>query len=199
MEISYDNVDIPYDLILLVGTYLKIPLLDKIKKIYYETDDKPDIFKELKNGNISDADIGDNYICYSINGEYGHTIQLCELDGYCIYEILVDNTRDKNGINYITTFYNHTRALGLYERIYSNRIDYTLNGEFYPHNMDEKLLMDIYNINTKMIMHDKKYPKLYEYITSILKSGMNDITLIPEEELEEGFMEEEYYKYEEQQ
>ena len=42
--------------------------------------------------------------------------------------------------------------------------------------------MDIIKANTKMIMFDKKYPKLYEFITSILESYMDDITLIHKSE-----------------
>jgi hypothetical protein len=42
--------------------------------------------------------------------------------------------------------------------------------------------MEIIKANTKMIMCDKKYPKLYEFIVSIIESYMDDITLIPTSE-----------------
>lgn len=157
-----------------------IDIINKLKKIYFETDDKEDIFKELNNENISDTDIGDNYICYSRFGEYGHTIKLGDLDGICICEILVANTLDENGINYITTFYCHSE--GIFEEIYSNRTEYTVNGVFYSSKLDDKLMMDIYKANTKMIMYDMIFPSLYKFITSILESQEDDITLIPKSE-----------------
>ena len=42
--------------------------------------------------------------------------------------------------------------------------------------------MDIVKANTKIIMCDKKYPELYEFIVSIIASCMDDITLIPKSE-----------------
>ena len=43
-------------------------------------------------------------------------------------------------------------------------------------------IMDIVKANTKIIMCDKKYPELYEFIVSIIESCMDDITLIPKSE-----------------
>ena len=186
MEIPYDYVDIPFDLILYVASFLKIPVLDKIKKIYYELDDKPNIFKELRNNNI--CDIGDNYICYNRTGEYGNTIKICDLYGVCMYELFVcmyelfvsgsiDDTYD----TYITTFYNNITQKGISEKFLSNRTEHYIDNKYYSTNFNDGI-MDIIKANTKMIMFDKKYPKLYEFITSILESYMDDITLIPKSE-----------------
>ena len=115
MEIPYDYVDIPFDLILYVASFLKIPVLDKIKKIYYELDDKPNIFKELRNNNI--CDIGDNYICYNRTGEYGNTMKICDLYGVCMYELFVSSSIDDTYDTYITTFYNNITQKGISEKI----------------------------------------------------------------------------------
>jgi hypothetical protein len=180
IDIFLNDINIPFDLILLVASYLKIPLLDKIKKIYYDLDDIEYIFKELKNENISDTDIGDNYICYNQIGEYGNDIKICNLDGSCVYELFAGIIDSTNNI-YITTFYNNITQKGISEKFFSNRTEHYIDNIYHSTNFKDDI-MEIIKANTKMIMCDKKYPKLYEFITSILESSINDITLIPTSE-----------------
>lgn len=156
-----------------------IDITDRIRKICYDLDDKSDIFEELKNNCISD--IGDNYICYSHSGEYGVYIKICDLDSTCIYKLFVSNTIDDTNNIYITTFYNNITQKGIHERIMSNRTEYYIDNVYHSRNFSDEI-MNIIKDNTKMIMCDKKYPKLYEFITSILESCVDDIILIPKSE-----------------
>ena len=180
MDIFINDINIPFDLMLLVASYTVKPLLDKIKKLYYELDDKEDIFEELRNNNISNMDIGDNYICYSSLGEYGNYIKICNLDGVCMYKLFVGIIDSTKNI-YITTFYNNKTQKGIFEKILSNRTEHYIDNIYHSTNFKDDI-MEIIKANTKMIMCDKKYPKLYEFITSILESDMDDITLIPTSE-----------------
>ena len=158
-----------------------LDITDRIRKIYYELDDKSDIFKELKNDCISDEDIGDNYICYSSSGEYGAYIYICDLDSTCIYKLFVSHPIDDTYDIYITTFYNNITQKGIHEKIMSNRTEHYIDNIYHSTNFNNSI-MDIVKANTKMIMCDKKYPKLYEFIMSILESCTYDITLIPKSE-----------------
>lgn len=159
-----------------------VDITNRMKQIYNELDDKPDIFKELKNKCISDSDIGDNYICYSrTSGEYGVDVEICDLDGTCIYRLFVSGPIDDTDNIYITTFYNNITQKGIHEKIMSNRTEHYIDNVYHSRNFNDEI-MDIVKANTKMIMCDKKYPKLYEFITSVLKSCLDDITLIPKSE-----------------
>ena len=158
-----------------------VDIINRIKQIYYELDDKPDIFKELKNECICDNDIGDNYICYGRTGEYGVDIEICDLDSTCIYRLFVSNPIDDTNNIYITTFYNNITQKGIHEKIMSNRTEHYIDNIYHSRNFNDEI-MDIIKANTKIIMCDKKYPKLYEFITSILESCMDDITLISKSE-----------------
>ena len=149
--------------------------IDKLKKIYYDLDDKIDIFTEIK-----DENIGENYICYSISGEYGYDIKICDNNGNGVYKLFVSNMAlDNTDTIYITTFFNEISKKGLYEKIYSNRTEHYIDDVYHSTNFNDDI-MEIVKANTKMIMCDKKYSKLYEFITNILEK--DDITLIPKSE-----------------
>jgi hypothetical protein len=142
-----------------------------LKNIYYNLDDKIDIFKEIIN-----EDIGDNYICHSMLGEYGHSIRICDIRNTCIYNIFVSIPMGD-----ITTFYNEIMQKGIYEKIYSNRTEFFIDNVYHSNEFSDEI-MNIVKTNTKMVMHDKKFPNLYEFIMSILESNKDDITLVPKNE-----------------
>ena len=151
--------------------------IDKLKKIYYDLDDKIDIFTEIK-----DENIGENYICYSCSGEYGYDINICDKNGNGVYKLFVSNIAiDDTDTIYITTFFNEISKKGLYEKIYSNRTEHYIDDVYHSTNFKDDI-MEIVKVNTKIIMDDKKYPKLYEFIINILETEKDDITLIPKSE-----------------
>ena len=117
------------------------------------------------------------------NIEYGVGISITDLaDKKCKYYILNSGTSMYN-LNVITTFCNshssefvchcgqhNTSDKGIYERIFSNRTEYFLNGQFvcfccqvdtHPH------ISQITEYLTKTILEDKMCPALYDFIKSV--------------------------------
>ena len=76
----------------------------------------------------------------------------------------------------IIIFFNEISKKGLYEKIYSNKTKHYIDDVYHLTNFKDDI-MEIVKANTKIIMCDKIYPKLYEFITNILEK--DDITLIP--------------------
>ena len=129
----------------------------KLIEIFDKLDDKKDIFKEIKNFNI-----GNNYICYKELNEYGLAIIISEINGEKIYDIFIDESSQYGSI---TTFYNTKSNIGLFEKIYSNRTEYYLDSKYHSCNLDNEII-NIIKENTKLILKDKKYPILYNFIKS---------------------------------
>lgn len=150
-------------------------IFDKIKNIFDNLDDKNDLFEDIKN-----EDINDVYICYREHSEYGDDIKICEKTGKLIYKLFISDMIDENKCRYITTFWNDIIKKGLFEKIYSNRTEHYIDGDYVSVNFPDEI-MEIIKINTKMIMYDKKFPMLYNFI---IKTSKDDITLIPKKEFD---------------
>lgn len=152
----------------------KLMQFRRIKEIYFELDDKKDLFNE-----IAFDDIGDNYICYAEWGEYGHLIKICDKSGEEIYDLFLSkDMMDENGEKYITSFWNHKIKKGLNEKIYSNRTEHYVDGKYHSMNFNDEI-MEIIKSHTKLI---EKYPSLYNFVMKI-KNNEDDITLIPIREM----------------
>ena len=128
--------------------------------------------KELFN-DIKYINIGDNYIGYSIEGEYGTSIYICEKSSEVIVRLLVDTDNNKNKI--VTTFFCEKTKKGISENIFSNRTEYFIDGTYITTKQNEEIDKIIRN-NTEMILGGKKYPTLYELIMN------KNIKIIPKSE-----------------
>ena len=80
----------------------------------------------------------------------------------------------------ILTLYNRQLNIGYEAFFYSNRIENFINGKYHSTNENPQITK-IINNNTKLILFDKIYPILSEFI---INSYNNDnLILIPEKEL----------------
>ena len=148
----------------------------EMKNMMESYDDINDIFDELKDG-----DIGNNYICYKESNEYGYSIKIYEQTGELIYNIfLCEDICDELQGKCITTFYNNKTKKGLFEKIFSNRSEFYINDVFTSYDINNNMINNIIKINTKMILEDKKYPELYNFISKY--HVKKDITLISKNE-----------------
>ncbi len=108
--------------------------------------------------NINHLNIGENYVCYKIHGEYGISISICDLSGNEHFRFFLDDNK-----TCISTFYNNSTKKGIYEKIYSNRTEYFIDNKYCKTYLNDKLEKIIQN-NTKLILVDKIYPTLYDFI-----------------------------------
>lgn len=150
------------------------------KKIYNEFDDFDDIdtfvkiFKQLK------INIGDNYICKrELRCEYGFNIYILDKTGEYIYRIFYETYNEDNKGN-ILTLYNRQLNIGYEVFFYSNRIENFINGKYHSTNENPQITK-IINNNTKLILFDKIYPILSEFIINAYNN--DSLILIPEKEL----------------
>ena len=182
------------DIILITGKLYKTIIVDNLELTYLQIKELFDnidsrFYQIINNNNVIYTNLYDlnydkiilnnyltivfinsnNYICYKELTEYGLSIIINKITGDKVYNIFLDDNR-------ITTLYNIKTNTGLYEKIYSNRTEYYINGIYYSSELDNKIENIILN-NTKLILKDKKYPVLYEFIKSD-----NNITLISYEE-----------------
>lgn len=115
-----------------------------------------DIFKQSK------INIGYNYICMKRRSEYGFNIYILDKTGKYIYRIFYETyNEDNNG--HILTLYNRQLNIGYEEKMYSNRIENYINGIYHSTNEDPQITK-IINNNTKLILLNKIYPTLSEFI-----------------------------------
>jgi len=139
----------------------------------FDIDTFIDIFKQLK------INIGDNYICKHQRNEYGFNIYILDKTGEYIYRIFYETYNEDNKGN-ILTLYNKQLNIGYEEKMYSNRIENYINGKYHSTNEDPQITKIIYN-NTKLILLDKIYPTLSEFIMNAYNN--DSIILITEKEL----------------
>lgn len=140
---------------------------------FLKLENKWDILDYIKDNNIPMDD--DKYLCYKIEGEYGITIEIVDSTLNKYLHLFLDTLGDENKI----TSFLYNNAIGLFEKIYSNRTEYFINGEYYKNDLDEKL-DEMQNKFTKSILIDKIFPKLYEFII-----GDEEIVLFDTTEFED--------------
>ena len=125
----------------------------------------------------------DNYICYNKINEYGHQIKICDLDGSEIYKIFLSDKLESNSPRYITTFWNNKTKKGIFEKVYSNRTEHYYDDKYYGNNFNDAI-MTLIKEYTKIIMNDKKYPSLYQFIIDIQTNEKEKKLLIPKSEFD---------------
>ena len=155
-------------------SYIKHIIKEKYNEFEYDDIDIDtfiDIFKQLK------INIGYNYICMKRRSEYGFNI--LDKTGIYIYRIFYETyNEDNNG--HILTLYNRQLNIGYEEKMYSNRIENYINGIYHSTNEDPQITK-IINNNTKLILLNKIYPTLSEFIINAYNN--DSIILITEKEL----------------
>lgn len=157
-------------------SYIKHIIKEKYNEFEYDDIDIDtfiDIFKQLK------INIGYNYICMKRRSEYGFNIYILDKTGKYIYRIFYETyNEDNNG--HILTLYNRQLNIGYEEKMYSNRIENFINGIYHSTNEDPQITK-IINNNTKLILLNKIYPTLSEFIINAYNN--DSIILITEKEL----------------
>ena len=157
-------------------SYIKHIIKEKYNEFEYDDIDIDtfiDIFKQLK------INIGDNYICKQQRNEYGFNIYILDKTGEYIYRIFYETYNEDNNGN-IFTLYNKQLNIGYEEKMYSNRMENYINGKYHSTNEDPQITKIIYN-NTKLILLDKIYPTLSQFIMNAYNN--DSIILITEKEL----------------
>lgn len=144
-----------------------------LQQIYDELDDKDDICNYFKALNIDDS----NYIGYKHITECGDiNIIINELDGTEKINILYSlSLCDPLNRPVISTFY-YDKHIGIFEKIYYDKTEYFINGQFYG----TILTYDISNLINKitsLVLHNRIFPTLYNFIESD-----DEITLLPKNE-----------------
>ncbi len=134
--------------------------MDIITQIFNTYDDKNEIFDDL---NFKELDISNNHIIYKIHNEYGISIDIFEKSGKLLVHIFYDSDTHN-----ISSFYNEIDDIGLYEIILSNKIEYYIDGQYYQTNTCERIdyIKDMIEKYTNLILNDKIFPLLYDFITS---------------------------------
>lgn len=145
-------------------------------ELFNQYEDIEDFVKIIKEKTI---DIGENYICIKEGCEYGFTIKIIDKNGECIY-VLFFETYYENYEGEILTLFNNKLNIGYQAKIYSNRTENFINGIYHSTN-EQPYIELIIKENTKLIIQDKTYPTLSEFILNSYKN--DNITFIPEKEL----------------
>ena len=89
-------------------------------------------------------------------------------------------TYNENNKGNILTLYNRQLNIGYEAFFYSNRIENFINGKYHSTNENPQITK-IINNNTKLILFDKIYPILSEFIINAYNN--DSIILITEKEL----------------
>ncbi len=147
--------------------------LNLIKQIFNKIDNKSDLFYYIQENNIK---LKNNYIIYKNNIDHNLKIEIRNYRG--ISKFIININLNKK---LITSFY-YKDFIGLFEKIYVNKIEYYINEVFYSFNID-KNLEEIMQFITKLIFQDKLSKDLYDFIISdedislISKKNINKLNI----------------------
>lgn len=144
----------------------------------YKNGDIEDIFYHIRENNI---DIHDYFICYKVQTEYGCVIKIIDhktIEYLCLMiNKNIDGTYKINHNIFISSCV-YKQNKGLIEHIYSNRSEFFIDNTFICYNYDNNDIITIIRKINKLLLDDKIYPELYNFIVSDKK-----ICLIPSEKI----------------
>lgn len=142
-------------------------ILSNLRTLYNEYDEFRDLLKE----------IGEYYVYQKEVGEYGLSVFIYKFTGELIGLVFISSDENR-----VEGFMNYNTLRGIDSHIYSNRTKYYINNEYHSDMIDDDLIMnDLINKHTKLVLEDKKYPMLYEFI-----KGDDKITLINKAEFDKA-------------
>jgi hypothetical protein len=161
------------------------PIYDKFKEI----EDSEDIFQFTK----QDDYVDDVLYCIKEKGEYGISIRLFFSDGEEYMKVFVnlENNRYSSKHFWFSTFM--VDGKGISEKIFSNKTEYYVNGNYYTNKINDHIEFIFKEINHYWI-EERLYPRLLDFIEKDISIGQKQLCLFPFGEVQDAYLNEFNYR-----